>query len=69
MRYICRLRYLTLLHATRCTAVCLRNEQGTEAGGSNRGAAPVQFEREPEQPVDPFGLDAFIQEATKGKQQ
>lgn len=38
--------------------------QGTEGAGG-RGAAPVQFERTEE--ADPFGLDAFLQEATQSK--
>ncbi|KAG5189007.1 SKIP/SNW domain-containing protein [Tribonema minus] len=42
-----------------------RGFKGTEAGVSHRGAEPVQFERDAEE-ADPFGLDAFLQEATKG---
>ena len=44
----------------------MRGFQGTEGGTSHRGAEPVQFERDTEE-ADPFGLDAFLQEATKGK--
>mmetsp|Transcript_17244 Transcript_17244/g.25560 ORF Transcript_17244/g.25560 Transcript_17244/m.25560 type:complete len:539 (+) Transcript_17244:63-1679(+) len=40
--------------------------KGTEGGTSHRGAEPVQFERDADE-KDPFGLDAFLQEATKGK--